>query len=163
MLVVVLMAAALTGGCSGGGGSEPAAAEPCELLSAQQIKRFVNVAPEDDSVNLERPGGALTNLADVPGMRLCRFSHESRATTVDIGIASSLPPDEFERWNEEGGTQKKLKPLKGLGREAWTLGDAIIVPVSGDKVVGVSVLMPGDEANQKERGRLLMEALLDRI
>jgi len=146
---------------------DAAASEPCRLMSAEEIKRYVNVPPEDEAVEFERRAD-LVSAVSVPGSRLCRFTHKSRAVAVDIGLSSSFPREEFDRWHENGvrmrdGTVAELERLRGLDQDAWRLGDVIIVPIDGNRALVVHVQMPDDETHQLERGRRLMRTLLKRI
>lgn len=166
MLLLALIVPLLSS-CSDGN-DDAAASEPCDLMSAEEIKRYVNVPPEDEAVEFERRPDVVSAVS-VPGARLCRFAHKSRAVAVDIGISSSFPRGEFDRWHKDGvrtrdGSVAELERLRGLGQDAWRLGDLLLAPVDGNRVLTVHVQMPADkETHQLERGRRLMRALLKRI
>jgi len=119
--------------------------------------------PFDPSVILGYPPFA------VVGMRFCGLRTESKAASIQVGVASTYARDVFEQHNERPNNAENYKPVGGFGDEAVRLtlglgtGQNMLV-LQGRHVVGIAVSFGrGDVAYVEERSNRATTKILQRL
>jgi len=103
----------------------------------------------------------------VVGMRFCALQTESKAASIQVGVASIFARDVFEQHNERPNSD--YKPVGGFGDEAVRAPSGLgtgqrMLVLKGRNVVGIAVLFGrGDVAYVEERSNRATTKILQRL
>lgn len=153
-------------------GGPPIGDDPCKVLTKREVRSHFNVPP----------GGTITmgpHDVTVPtpivmvGMQWCDISYRDSDPErnaqygAHIGLLSTFPEAAYRQWKGKDQHADRLRPVKGLGKEAvWMEGNKELVVLTEDHVLAIDVVTttpaePG--STELYRCRKLAEKALARL